>query len=63
MYQLTSGAVAVYSVYSSEAECRAVAHTLQYNVSTGLVSCEGITLPEEPKSTPQGYRVQMGPVA
>jgi hypothetical protein len=46
MYALNSGGVVVYSVYTNEAQCRAVAHTLQYNVSTGIVECVGIELPQ-----------------
>ena len=44
MYQLTTGAVAVYSVYTNEAQCRAVAHTLKYNVSTGIVDCVAVRI-------------------
>ena len=47
MYALNSGGVVVYNVYTNEAQCRAVAHTLQYNVASGVVECVEVVLPEK----------------
>lgn len=44
MYQLTTGAVAVYSVYTNEAECRAVASTVKHTVATGIVDCVAVRI-------------------
>ena len=47
MYALNSGGVVVYNVYTSQAECAAVAGTLKYNVESGVVECAEIVLPEK----------------
>ena len=49
MYALNSGGVVVYNVYTSAAECLAVASTLKYNVASGEVECAEIVLPEQPE--------------
>lgn len=50
MYALNSGGVVVYNVYTSAAECMAVASTLKYNVESGVVECAEIVLEEKTES-------------
>lgn len=38
-YLLSTGDVAVYAVYTNQAQCTAVASTLRHNVRTGVVEC------------------------
>lgn len=46
MYALNAGGVVVYNVYTSEAECVAVAGTLKHNVESGVVECVAVDIPE-----------------
>lgn len=44
MYALNAGGVVVYNVYTTQAQCLAVASTLKHNVESGEVECVGIEL-------------------